>query len=91
MVKPPIIERAIMHAREYKIEEGRLVERRTGVPVPVDEPLFILRATDKNALPVLLGYHMISNLEQKAAITPTAKDFKDYAKNNPDKMGEPSP
>jgi len=80
-----------MHEREYKIEDGQLVERLTGVPVPVDEPLFILRATDSRALPVLLGYHMISNLDQKALLTPTVKDFEDFAKNNPEKMGEPSP
>ena len=79
-----------MQERKYKIENNKLVRRCDGVPVPEDEPLFILRAQDIKALPILLGYHVIcQNLSHQAGIVKSIKDFTDFRDMNPDRMKEP--
>lgn len=81
-----------MHERKYKILDGHLVKRIGEIPVPVDEPLFILRAKDRKALPALLAYNMIlDNLDQKFEVTKSINDFREFQEKNPEKMGEPSP
>jgi len=81
-----------MFERKYKIENGLLVKREDGVPVPDNEPLFILRAKDAKAMPVLLAYQAIVNtLEMKKAVAVCVEDFRKYAENNPEKISEPSP
>jgi len=79
-----------MIERKYKIENNRLVRRSDGVPVPDDEPLFILRSQDRNALPVLLAYNMIClDLEHKAGVVKSISDFTEFRNKNPDRMKEP--
>lgn len=81
-----------MHDRKYKIEGGRLVKRSNGVPVPEDEPLFILRAKDRNALPALVAYSALCvSLEHKEEVTKSVNDFVRFRNQNPNVMGEPSP
>lgn len=81
-----------MHERKYKIQDGKLVKRIGEKPVPDDEPLFILRAKDRKALPALVAYNMIlDNLDQKAEVNKTINDFRRFQEQNPEKMGEPSP
>lgn len=82
----------MLHDRKYDIVNNQLVKRNTGVPVPTDEPLFILRACDINALPALLGYLMLCDtLEQREMVTHTVKDFKQFAKDHPERIKEPEP
>jgi len=79
-----------MRERKYKIEDNRLVRRADGVPVPDDEPLFILRAQDQNALAVIMAYHAIcTNLDHKAEIINSMKDFKQFRDEHPERMKEP--
>lgn len=79
-----------MHERKYKIEDNLLVRRKDGVPVSEDEPLFILRAQDVNALPILLAYHIIcKDLNHKAKVVESIKDFDDFKKEHPERMKEP--
>lgn len=79
-----------MIERKYKIENGRLVRRADGVPVPDDEPLFIFRAQDINALPILLAYNIIcKSLDHKANVVKSINDFNDFRKNHPERMKEP--
>lgn len=78
--------------RKYKILNDRLVKRDNEAPIPEDEPLFIFRAKDRKAMAALCCYNMIlDNLEQKAAVTTTINDFRQYQEDNPDLMGEPAP
>jgi len=70
--------------------DNQLVKRDGEVPVPDDEPLFILRAQDRKALPVLLAYSMIcDNIDHKASIKKTIDDFREFQAKNPDRMKEP--
>lgn len=81
-----------MHERKYKIKDGRIVKRKNEVPIPDDEPLFILRAKDRKALTTLVAYNMIlDNLDQKAEVTKSINDFRDFQEKNPEKMREPTP
>ncbi len=81
-----------MHERKYKIKDNRLVKRIGEVPIPEDEPLFILRAKDRKALAVLVAYNSILDiLEQKAAVTKVINDFRAFQEEHPEQMGEPTP
>lgn len=81
-----------MHERKYKIKDGQLVKRIGEKPIPDNEPLFILRAKDRKALSTLVAYNMIlDNLEQKAEVTKSINDFREFQEKNPEKMQEPTP
>jgi len=62
--------------------------------IPLEEPIFILRAQDKQALPVLKLY-LLNNLagpgtEQWAEeMANCIEDFDRYADTHPDRMKEP--
>lgn len=81
-----------MFERKYKIRDGKIVKKSNEVPIPDDEPIFILRAKDRKALPALLAYNMIlDKLTQKAAVTKCINDFRAFQEKNLEKMGEPEP
>ncbi len=81
-----------MHERKYAIKDNKLVKRQTEVPVPEDEPLFILRAKDRKALPALSFYcGILDNIDQREAVSKSIEDFRAFQENNPEKMGEPRP
>ena len=79
-----------MLERKYAIENGRLVKRSTGVPIPDDEPLFILRAKDSNALPTLMAYIAICfDLNHRELVMKSVLDFKEFSIKHPELMAEP--
>ena len=81
-----------MHERKYQIQDNRLVKRSNQVPVPDDEPVFIFRAKDRKALPILLAYLLIlDNLDQKEEVTKSVNDFRAFQEMYPEKMAEPTP
>jgi len=81
-----------MHERKYKIQNGQIVKRVGEKPIPDDEPLFILRAKDRKALSTLVAYNMIlDNLDQKAEVTKSINDFRQFQEKHPEKMAEPRP
>ena len=79
-----------MIERKYKIENNRLVRRSDGVPIPDDEPLFIFRGQDRNALPILLAYQIICrDINHIAGVVKSIKDFTNFKDNHPERMKEP--
>jgi hypothetical protein len=81
-----------MHERKYKIMDGRLVKKDGESPVPEDEPLFILRASDRKALAAIVAYNMIADsLEHKAKVCESIGDFRAFQEKYPERMGEPDP
>jgi hypothetical protein len=83
-----------MQERKYKIEVqdgvGTLVNKFTGKPVPDDEPLFILRAQDVNALPSLMAYMVLcKDLHHREESTKSVVDFRNFRDANPERMKEP--
>jgi len=79
-----------MIERKYKIENNMLVRRSDGVPVPDDEPVFIFRAQDIKALPILLNYRIICrDINHIAGIVKAIQDFTRFRDKNPERMKEP--
>ncbi len=82
-----------MKERKYTInEDGRLVKKSNGVPIPDDEPIFIFRAKDRKAAIGIMAYVMVlDNLDQREEVLKSVKLFNDFQRNHPERMGEPSP
>jgi hypothetical protein len=89
-----------MNSGKYKIEgytnkagepEGRLVNIATGVPIPDDEPVFILRAKDILAIDTLEEYTELlpPNTDHFKAINNVRKKFNNWRAANQDKIKEP--
>lgn len=75
---------------KYVIENGRLVNRQSGETIPDDEPVFILRARDKNAAAILRAYasSCIDPAHREAANLRAAQ-FANWATLHSDRMREP--
>lgn len=76
---------------KYGIDNGRLVSRHSGKPVPEDEPLFVLQGGDKHATATLRYYRsLLTGTESHAtAVEKRIKQFETFAKEHPDRMKEP--
>ena len=76
---------------KYDIEDGRLVNAATRVPIPEDEPIFILRAQDRRAAATLWEYwHDCVNLVHRNAVYKRLTAFRDFAeRSHPERMKEP--
>ncbi len=67
-----------------------LVNRQTGKPIPDDEPIFILRAKDRQAVYALRAYLILcENDAQCEAIHRRIQQFENWAKEHPDRIKEP--
>lgn len=82
-----------MNERKYKInEDGRLVKKSTGKPIPNDEPVFIFRAKDRKAVVAIMAYVMVlDDLDQREEVLKSVKLFTEFQRNHPERMGEPTP
>ncbi len=75
---------------KYGIRAGRLFNRATGEHIDIDEPVFILRAKDKNAIPTLSYYASLCENERHAdVILGRVADFTLFAKEYPSRMKQP--
>lgn len=77
--------------KKFYIEDNRLVGQSG--PVPDDEPLFILRARDVNAIPTLRQYFQIASRNSASqhvrAITEAIERFQTFKESNPDRIKVP--
>jgi hypothetical protein len=70
--------------------DGRIVNRASGNPIPDDEPVFILRAKDANAIKALRSYHMnCHNFAHRKIVAGRIADFERFAAEHPERMKEP--
>lgn len=75
---------------KYGIRNGRIVNRRSGVPIPDDEPIFIFRAKDRLAVRTLTAYFSaIEDPEHARAVAGRLEDFKQFAREHPERMKDP--
>ena len=75
---------------KYDVRDGRIVNRRTGQPIPDDEPIFVFRAKDRRALTALTAYYAaITNPEHAKAVAVRIESFKAFAAAHPERMQEP--
>jgi hypothetical protein len=76
--------------RKFKFENGQFVNRVSGEPIPLDEPIVIFRARDQHSLNVLREYlAMVKDEHHQQAIRERMSEFADFARNHPDRMKEP--
>lgn len=69
---------------------GAICNVATGVPIPADEPIFILRAKDELAAQALAYYlTMVATEQHKDAVKHRMDDFTAFRLNNPDRMKAP--
>ena len=67
-----------------------LVNRSTGVGIPDDEPIFILRAKDKHAIETLRFYStMVESNTLTGSIDERILCFIEFSHRNTDRMKEP--
>ena len=69
---------------------ANLINAKTQQPIPKDEPVFLLRAKDKNAALAIAYYKKLcENQEHAAAVNKRLHEFVNYAHNKPEIMKTP--
>ena len=81
-----------MNNAKFEIKDNQLVFKSTGEAIPEDEPVFILRACDIQALCTLRVYQssMRPVTENWKGIQNVMNDFVVFREANPGKMKPPS-
>jgi hypothetical protein len=79
---------------KYSVDGDKIVKTLTGAEVPANEPLFLLRARDHNALPTLRAYQNICLqdmclAEHIVGIENMIREFEKFEKENPHSMKQP--
>lgn len=73
-----------------EVHVSRLVNAATGIPIPEDEPIMLLRAKDKHALPTIYDYaERIADPEHGNAVFARAQEFHNFRERFPELMKEP--
>jgi hypothetical protein len=77
---------------KYDVDyHNRIMNRETCEPIPDDEPIFILRAKDKNAALAIAYYKKLcANEKHQEDVNRRLHDFVEFAHNHPERMSEPS-
>ena len=76
--------------RKFGFDGQQFVNRVSGEPIPLDEPIIIFRARDRHAEHVLRDYlSMVEDEHHKQAVRERMLEFSDWRAANPDKMKEP--
>ncbi len=80
---------------KFHVEGSQIVKTSNGEVVPEDEPLFILRARDRLALPILKIYEQLSIVDgcndyHFRALDESVKLFEQFRILNPERMKQPS-
>lgn len=71
---------------EYDTRGGKLVSRATGEAIPADEPIFVLRGSDRKALSALIVYFTSHEPGDSRPIAERIEAFKAFAREHPERM-----
>lgn len=80
---------------KFSVDGDRIVKTSNGEVLPEDEPLFLLRARDHLALPLLLMYELLSQVDgcndyHMGKLSETIGNFRSFAEKQPGRMKQPS-
>lgn len=76
--------------RKFKFEDGRFINRVSGLAIPDDEPVMLFRARDKHALDTLLYYSsLIQDPHHRQAVADRVVEFAQWRIDNHDQLKEP--
>lgn len=79
-----------MNDAKYDVSDGRFVNRRSGNPIPEDEPVFILRARDNHAIAAMSYYvECCQDDLHRCDVESVINTFRAWRDANPDKTKEP--
>ena len=78
----------------FVIRDNQLVKTANGEVLPVEEPLFLMRARDRLAVPSLLKYREIAvadgcNDYLMGLLDETIEAFKQFERDHPERMKQP--
>ncbi len=75
---------------KYVVVDGKICNKATKIPIPDDEPIFILRAKDMRAMAGLVNYYnACKNPEHRLAVSSRIVDFNEYSLRHGESMKEP--
>ena len=80
---------------KFSIDGERIVKTSSGEQIPDDEPVFLIRARDRLALPLLRIYEQLSLIDgcndyHFASLIRTLAAFEQFARLNGGRMKQPS-
>jgi hypothetical protein len=79
-----------INSGKYKIEGNQIININTDIAIPADEPVFILRAKDVNALATISDYYKYCNVAIHAiAVKKLYQKFLEWKNTNLNKIKEP--
>lgn len=79
---------------KFHVEGGEIVKTTNGEVLPHDEPLFLIRARDYLALPLLEHYAKISGADSctdyhMSGVARAIAEFREFRDKHPEKMKQP--
>lgn len=75
---------------KYDVFKGKIVKRRDRTPIPDDEPVFILRASDRNTVHALFKYaNQCQDNDHRNTVIDRIHAFTLFAEEHPERMKEP--
>lgn len=79
---------------KYHVDGDRIINTRTGVAIPEDEPLFLLRGKDTLAAPAILYYWDLCRSSgvrstQREGVTNMVLEFEEFAARRAERMKLP--
>jgi hypothetical protein len=79
---------------KFHIENDQIIKTTNGVVISEDEPLFLIRARDYLALPLLRYYAQISGADSctdyhMSGIAKAIAEFEDFTVKHPEQMKQP--
>lgn len=79
---------------KYSMLDGRIVKTSNGVPIPPDEPMFLLRGRDRIAVPALVAYKTLCESDsctdyQLEAMDRIISKFSQYSTTHQEVMKQP--
>lgn len=78
------------NAKYNTTPNGKIINRETGISIPSDEPVFIVRAKDLYALAIIKAYANISVGEHVEKMQPVIDAFESWRAENEDKVKHPT-
>lgn len=80
---------------KFHINDNRILKTSNGDEIPQDEPLFLLRARDRLALPLLKIHEQLSQVDgcndyHFNALAHTIEEFSQFIMRHPERMKQPS-
>lgn len=79
-----------MNDSKYTVVDGQFVNRHSGEAIPPDEPVFLIRARDMNAIRALSDYYLLcADLNHQKHVGNRILDFVRFTARHPERMKEP--